>query len=408
MVSPLVYPVAPFADATDLDSIEAISDPYLQTMAEDDDSDAPLLNGDPDDYQICSALATVCPRPLPRPCPATLKRRTTDKKPNITKSESHDAAVDKMMRAALCLCNDATAFNRIRKDIAPDPLINFRAEFVDVLIGKSTSTLIKRSGSSLLFLSWALQTFPDHFCSSDSSTNSSDILTHVDESLAHKYLKFCVEHHPSSRAVSFYESLCFCRYEFEWVRGIESCESVMLKKLKDAGLRKKIQKPPKQELLIEWVRDMDRQLDDLMRTAGCEDGLEISEVQQAVMLGFVLSLVYLCGRCSDIFNSKCEPEFDVDKSGFGYFEVYTACCYVKNLQIASTVSGTALFIGHALSIDSRPWAMNFMAARRLAGLSASADECLCRTPLYDGSFAPTMVSPSDVTSWLRIHVWGGA
>lgn len=136
-----------------------------------------------------------------------------------------------------------------------------------------------------------------------------------------------------------------------------------------------------------------------------ESGLMTHELQDAVIIGFILDLVYIRARVSDLTNSIFDPHIDeTAETDYCYFEVCTECKYVKNLQIVSAAGGTTIFIGHSFSIDRMPWAANFMRARVLAGFNSRVDECLCRCPLIDGSFSTSMITSADVTQllWVRL------
>lgn len=79
------------------------------------------------------------------------------------------------------------------------------------------------------------------------------------------------------------------------------------------------------------MRTFDRELDDIMRRAE-ETVPSAAEVHTAVMLGIILSLVYLRGRVADLSNSRYHPVIEVGRrSNYGYVSITMDCCYVKNL-----------------------------------------------------------------------------
>ena len=151
---------------------------------------------------------------------------------------------------------------------------------------------------------------------------------------------------------------------------------------------------------------MDKELADLISRSHTRP-LSIFDAQNAGMLGYCIALFYLRARCADLSNPKYDVDLDLieeEDFSFGYVTLRTDCAFIKNMQAADPFSGIAHFVGHSHSIDGRTWAVNFIEARRLAGLSSAHDEYLMRVPLFDGTFGDAMIVASGATQWLRVYL----
>ena len=204
---------------------------------------------------------------------------------------------------------------------------------------------------------------------------------------------------------SFSSTLKFCAYEYECSAVDPVLSSSRIWKLRSKAFRSIPKRLLKIAVKISRTRDMDRKLGNVVRKS-CSIVLSIFEIQNVALLGFCFTLFYLRGRCSDLSSSNEDMVFDCTSGkGVGYLEMHTPCDCVKNLQTMDSYAGIVIFVGHALTMDGRWWAEHFEHAREFDSLNSALDECSARTILYDGLFAESMMSPSDVTQWLRVHLF---
>ncbi len=130
-----------------------------------------------------------------------------------------------------------------------------------------------------------------------------------------------------------------------------------------------------------------------------EDGVfRAGTLADRIFSGFVAFAIHARLRFLDAARISVEPRVVGDEAD-GYIESH---CSIHKGSNSKRARGLVLpAVGHATGLTGEAWAAEWLRLRRDANMNATADQCLMRAPLADGSFASGRIATADGIMWMR-------